>query len=365
MSENNLVDDVLLNYAISDFNQVSGVAEKLRFNSNYTHSANTTYACAEEHAEKLLSKALYSDTGDSAKRMIIVTDKALLEVSWVHGYIHMIASAASRVDALKRLEQAKKLLPKTRSANDDEIQMNFWSSGSNGPQRINRRLIVPSWAEINVNYTIDTAEKISKLMEKDYRPGAGGKLILWQGEPGTGKTTAIRALARSWKDWASFNYITDPERFFGSDAQYMYSVIMGGDEGNYDLSPRREGDKKKEEHYKLLILEDCGEIIAKDARQSSGQGLSRFLNCVDGLIGQGLNIVVLVTTNEELSELHPAVQRPGRASSRIEFDKLTPEESTEWLEDDVKKPMTIAELYAKREGTEESNNSKNKTVGFG
>ena len=41
--------------------------------------------------------------------------------------------------------------------------------------------------------------------------------------------------------------------------------------------------------------EDTGELLSADARERSGQGLSRFLNVVDGLIGQGLRVLVLVT----------------------------------------------------------------------
>jgi hypothetical protein len=37
-------------------------------------------------------------------------------------------------------------------------------------------------------------------------------------------------------------------------------------------------------------------------------------------------------TNEPLRRLHPAVARPGRCASRIEFVPFTPEEAARWLE---------------------------------
>ena len=55
------------------------------------------------------------------------------------------------------------------------------------------------------------------------------------------------------------------------------------------------------------------------------QGLSRFLNVVDGLIGQGSRILVLVTTNEELGALHPAIARPGRCAANVLFRRIPPE----------------------------------------
>jgi hypothetical protein len=88
---------------------------------------------------------------------------------------------------------------------------------------------------------------------------------------------------------------------------------------------------------------------------ADGQGLSRFLNVVDGLIGQGLRILVLVTTNEELRRLHPAVARPGRCAANVQFTPLAAHEAEEWLrapgvagETDGRR--TLASLYAQLEG---------------
>jgi hypothetical protein len=72
---------------------------------------------------------------------------------------------------------------------------------------------------------------------------------------------------------------------------------------------------------------------------------------VDGLIGQGLRVLVLVTTNEETRALHPAVARPGRAAANVEFVPLTAGEASEWLErhgvaQRVTGPTTLAVLYA-------------------
>ena len=77
-------------------------------------------------------------------------------------------------------------------------------------------------------------------------------------------------------------------------------------------------DDDDESGWRLLILEDTGELLAADAKYQTGQGLSRLLNVVDGLIGQGLRVIVLVTTNEPLRAAPPGgrpagpVRRPGR-----------------------------------------------------
>ena len=69
-------------------------------------------------------------------------------------------------------------------------------------------------------------------------------------------------------------------------------------------------------------------------------------------------MLLLITTNEELGALHPAVTRPGRCASQIEFLPLSPVAAKAWLRarDEghntsvPKGPRTIAELYALLEG---------------
>jgi ATP-dependent 26S proteasome regulatory subunit len=129
------------------------------------------------------------------------------------------------------------------------------------------------------------------------------------------------------------------------------------------------GDERRAEaRWRLLILEDTGELLAADARMQSGQGLSRFLNVVDGLIGQGLRILVLVTTNEELGDLHPAISRPGRCAANVLFRKIPVEQANAWLkaqgqESTVSEPVTLAALYAVAEGWDVV--AERQSLGFG
>ena len=72
------------------------------------------------------------------------------------------------------------------------------------------------------------------------------------------------------------------------------------------------------------------------------------------MIGQGLRVLVLVTTNEEIRTLHPAVARPGRCAANIQFVPLVADESKAWLErhgiEDSVGESTLAALYARLEG---------------
>jgi hypothetical protein len=128
------------------------------------------------------------------------------------------------------------------------------------------------------------------------------------------------------------------------------------------------GEGRSEPRWRLLILEDTGELLAADARIQAGQGLSRFLNVVDGLIGQGLRILVLVTTNEELGALHPAIARPGRCAANVLFRRIPVEQANAWLrerdnETTVDEPTTLAALYAIAEGWDVV--TERQALGFG
>jgi hypothetical protein len=224
----------------------------------------------------------------------------------------------------------------------DEVPMTFWANGTNGPRSIRRRIKAPKWAGVRPNYEGLTANSLGPLATLN--PGdvpETGRLLLWHGVPGTGKTTALRALARQWSPWCSTHFITDPEGFLGANTSYLLDVLGA------ESSPRT----RRSLGWKLIVLEDAGELLTADAHERSGQALSRLLNITDGLIGQGMQVITLVTTNEPLGRLHPAVQRPGRCWSNIEFQPLSSEQATEWLAERGSterrtSASTLAELYA-------------------
>ena len=100
--------------------------------------------------------------------------------------------------------------------------------------------------------------------------------------------------------------------------------------------------------WRLIIAEDSDEYLRASARRDAGAGLGRLLNLADGVLGQGLNTLILLTTNEELHRIHPALTRPGRCLARVEFSRFSPAEARQWLPDECPVPdqeFTLAELY--------------------
>jgi hypothetical protein len=147
--------------------------------------------------------------------------------------------------------------------------------------------------------------------------------------------------------------LLDPETFLGEGAGYLVSAL------------RDDGEAR--DRWRLFVLEDAGELLGVDARQRSGaHAVSRLLNLTDGLAGVGLKALVLVTTNEPLVRLHPAVARPGRTWAQVEFGALPAAQAREWLaprgrSEAVQGALTLAELYAIERGDAVAAPS---TVGF-
>ena len=292
-------------------------------------------------------------------------DRALALFDLQGGSAHCRVASAERATIVDIERWLRDLFPMPQVTESREVPVRFWSYGPRGAKAVSRTIAVPELDEVRGNYPLAARERLGRLLGPDFRPAAGGQLILWHGAPGTGKTYALRALGWEWRSWCELHYVIDPEVFFGQRADYMLEVVMGQD-STFHFDEEEEEEAQHERKWRLLVLEDTGELLAADAKERTGQGLSRLLNLVDGIIGQGLRVLVLVTTNEPLQRLHPAVARPGRCAARLEFEPFPAAEAVAWLaergiDDRNATSATLANLFARVEGYEQE---PEKPVGF-
>ena len=184
------------------------------------------------------------------------------------------------------------------------------------------------WSDTSRNYTPAVRHKLNPLFELKSPPTNSGRLLLWHGEPGTGKTSALRSLAYQWSDWCDFHYVVDPENFFRYP-DYLYNVLTSASQDakrdSFGWVPPASN------RWRLVVAEDVDEYLTTNAKKEAGAPLGRLLNLTDGIIGQNERVLILLTTNEELKRLHPAITRPGRAMSEVEFTRFDQAEATEWL----------------------------------
>ncbi len=337
-----------------------------------------------------VGEPLLLSLGANGAQAVFEEDGVISVVGFFGGGVFASVAANSAEALEERLARLREAFPTPDPVSTHEVTVTFWTYSQQGPMPSWRSIAVPEWDEIAPNYTAATRAALDGLMQ-GFRPAHGGQLVLWHGEAGTGKTFALRALAWEWRHWCSLHYIVDPDTFFGQHADYLMNVLMQpGPEGlqvvqSHGWTPYggefsegmlvstdlegvvEENGGPAEKGWRLLVLEDTGELLTPDAKTVIGQGLSRFLNVVDGLIGQGLRVLVLVTTNEEIRKLHPAVARPGRCAANIAFGPLSQQEATAWLAErgagaSVEESATIASLYAL---ADDSGAQPRQSVGFG
>jgi Domain of unknown function (DUF5925)/ATPase family associated with various cellular activities (AAA) len=210
------------------------------------------------------------------------------------------------------------------------VSMTFMTRESWGTSHRHRRITAPLWSQVRHGYSARAALEIDALMARTPQHLPGRLVLLW-GPPGTGKSSVLRSLARQWRDWCDVFMVLDNDRLF-HDPSYVLDEVLGEDD-----------DDERSDRWKLIVLEDCDELL----RSQAGNGaLSRLLNLTDGLIGAHTKTMFCLTTNAEVWHLHPAVTRPGRCLAEIEIGPLSLAEAGEWLA--VQHPAHVAQSLGLR-----------------
>ena len=190
--------------------------------------------------------------------------------------------------------------------------------------------------DIEKNYNDDLPyDKICSIIENEDK----ADLMLFYGEPGTGKSSLIKHLINVYSD----------TQFIFLDACILQSV-----------QPASFITYLTENENSVLILEDCEKII--ESRESSnGAVMSTILNITDGVISDILGIKLICTFNTSLNKVDKALLRKGRLSLKYEFKKLTKEKAQK-INPNIVEDTAIADLY----NSDENDFSKvvTKKIGF-
>lgn len=198
----------------------------------------------------------------------------------------------------------------------------------------------PKHVDIEQNYNDDFKvpyEKICEIIEKKNETG----LMLFYGEPGTGKSSVIKNLIGSY-----------PE----TDFIFIDANLLANTQQNSLISYFVENQNT------VFILEDCEKALLS-REEGFNPIISTLLNVTDGIIGDVLGIKLICTFNTSLSKIDKALLRNGRLSLKYEFKKLTSDKVSNILGRKVNEDMTLADIYNIDNENDFSKQEKRK-VGF-
>jgi len=156
--------------------------------------------------------------------------------------------------------------------------------------------------------------------------------ILFEGVPGTGKSSLIAALASHFNMNIAIISFT-PKM---TDVGFMRSMRM------FERNKHDNDEEGEEERDTLLVIEDMDCIFV--ARKSNDENrnqvtFSGILNALDGVTTGG-NQIVIMTTNH-IENLDPALIRPGRVDHIVRFDYATKEQIKEIFTVYTKNDLTV------------------------
>lgn len=250
---------------------------------------------------------------------------------------------------------------------------------------------VPLGSKLNIdvtkNYMPDLPnDSIKKKLLEDR-----GGIMIFHGEPGTGKSSYIKYLMETMPD-AEF-VILDPstiqnfsedfrnylihnslsKKFYQDDSEFTddFDEISSTDSECGEGISLKCADARgafKNNPGKVYILEDAEKLLLKRNESTNPVNLSNILNITDGIVGDLVKAKFICTFNCDLSEIDSALLRKGRLLQKYEFKPLTGD-TLETLAKDLELPadhpksMTLAEIYGHTETTGMDETGKHK-IGF-
>ena len=136
-------------------------------------------------------------------------------------------------------------------------------------------------------------------------------LVLFHGEPGTGKTYYIRHLL---KCMANKNKIVIymPPNMVDHLVEPTFMTFISQQVEHYS----------QQELFCVLLIEDAEPLLAARQSETRIQGVTNLLNMTDGLLNDMLNLQIICTFNVKVAKLDKALLRPGRLIARKEFKAL-------------------------------------------
>jgi len=215
-----------------------------------------------------------------------------------------------------------------------------------------------TWKEFNSNkeFSNDNYNKDFEVFSEDLITKLKNEqngLYLLYGEPGTGKSSAIK------------HFISKVKRSF---------VFIPPQMINYLSTPEFSDFVTTNLKNCVLIIEDAEKALMKRETEDgffNSELVSSLLNLTDGLYADITSISVIATYNCDRNFIDPALLRKGRLKAEYKFNRLTVERSQKLVDKleldlDVTEPMTLADIYnyEKQYTNDKKEKKEKRNIGF-
>ena len=191
---------------------------------------------------------------------------------------------------------------------------------------------------LDMNYGYGFERFHNELMGRFKNESKG--LVLFHGEPGTGKTYYIRHLLRSMADNNKIVIYMPPN---------MVDHLV--EPGFMTFISQQVASYSEDGYFCVLLIEDAEPLLAARSSETRVQGVTNLLNMTDGLLNDMLNLQIICTFNVGLKKLDKALLRPGRLLARKEFKAMSELDANRLaqqlgIKHHFTAPTTLAEVYA-------------------
>lgn len=191
------------------------------------------------------------------------------------------------------------------------------------------------------NYHPEVVQDFEYVMNEFRKKQPSGRIVILDGVVGTGKTSLIRSM---FSELDALFLIIPVAMLSSLDSPQFLPVLL---------------DFKENSNKPIVLVVEDGDHILMARKTDNLSSLATLLNLSDGILGNLIDMRIVISTNATLKEIDEAVLRPGRLCRRINVPSLEYEQANRIYKRIIQnndkdlpksKFYTLAEVYAYANG---------------
>lgn len=169
----------------------------------------------------------------------------------------------------------------------------------------------PSTPVIRENYSAKALELYDAAINNYKTDNPFGRLTILYGRPGTGKTYLLRGMMHDLGGYNATFMMLSPDILQRYPASTLIKLFL-------QAGPQNE---------RVYVFCEDADSCMVTRNSDNASTISLLLNFADGIVGNLLNLRIIMTTNAEKIDIDNALLRPGRLNKCIEVGLLTADEA--------------------------------------